>query len=100
MGFTLKDVREKFGISARDVSERTGISIAGLSAMERNGTVPAQTTCKKMAKAYGIPSFIIRSIAVLSSEDRPDAGPQRDRYDEMVRLCVEAVSQRVNGRKK
>lgn len=100
MSFTLKEVRKKIGLSREDVAKKSGISLAGVFSLEENKTVPTQATCKKLVKAYGISAYILRTIALLSIEELPKPGKNKERFLEMQRLCIEAVDDRVNGKNK
>lgn len=97
---SLKSIRQLLGLSLKDVHDRTGLTEMAIFTLEVKNSLPTKTTSKKMALAYGIPSFILRATAILSSEGPPDDEEYRDCYDKIQCLCMESVSERTNGRKK
>ena len=70
----LRDLRKREKLSIAEVSERSGVSVAVISKLERNQSMPGMDTIYRLSRVFGLhPSDLLR-LTEARSANRQEAG--------------------------
>lgn len=93
IGSTIKQIREKKGISVAEMSNQTGIRVSVINCIE-NSTIKAETgqTLNDIAKVLDIPTEYLPLLSIERKDVKPDKLALYDAlYPEMRKWFIELL---------